>query len=368
MTNNNELFARVLHHRIDSLAPGDPIATPISLASTFVLPGIPTAHHQYGRWTNPVWDELEAALELLEQARVVTLPSGMAAIASVMMTQLHGGDRLLLPNDGYYTTRILAEKYLVPNGVEVSLCATRDYATVDLTGFSLVWIETPSNPGLDICDLREVSARAHAAGALVVADNTTLTPLGQRPLDLGADVVISADTKALSGHSDVVFGHVASRNDEIITAVSDWRKFVGAIPGPFESWLLHRSLESFEVRFERMCTSAGTIAELLEQHPAILQVRYPGLTSHPDHEIALRQVTQFGSVIGVTFADAESAERFITDTEFIVASTSFGGTHTSAERRARWGDAVPEGYVRLSIGCEPTEALWNAMQTVLDTL
>ncbi|MCA9832477.1 MAG: cystathionine gamma-lyase [Thermomicrobiales bacterium] len=368
VTRDDDLFAQVLHHRIRDLQPGDPIPASIDLASTYLLPGTPSTHHQYGRWTNPVWDELEAALGLLENAEVVIFPSGMAAIASVLLTHLHTGDRFLLPSDGYYTTRILAEKYLVPNGVEIELCATRDYAARDFAGFRLVWIETPSNPGLDLCDLQDVVARAHAAGAIVVADNTTLTPLGQRPLDLGADVIISADTKAIGGHSDVVFGHVASRNAEIMTAVRDWRKFVGAIPGPFESWLILRSLESFEVRFDRMCTSALVIAERLEQHPAVAAVKYPGLASHTDHELAQRQMTRFGSVIGVTFADAATAERFINDTPYIVPSTSFGGTHTSAERRARWGDAVADGYVRLSIGCEPTEALWSAMKGVLDSL
>lgn len=358
----SDRVARMQHHRLTSLNPGEPVALPITVASTFVLPGTPTERHQYGRWTNPVWDALESALGILEDAPVATFPSGMAAIASVLLPNLHTGDKLLLPNDGYYTTRVLAERYLEKNGVEVTLCGTRDYATHDFTGYRLVWIETPSNPKLDICDLEPVIARIHAAGAIAVVDNTTLSPLGQQPIDFGADVVVSADTKSIGGHSDVLFGHIATRNGELLAAAQDWRKFVGAIPGPFEAWQVHRSLDSFEVRYNRMCESAGIIAERLEAHPAVESVRYPGLPSHPDHEVAQRQLTAFGSVIGVTFAGEEAAERFISEVEYIVPSTSFGGAHTSAERRVRWGDAVSPGYVRLSIGVEPTESLWSAME------
>ncbi len=364
-TQDENIVARMLHHRAAGLAPGDPIPAPISPASAYWLPGMPSAPHQYGRWSNPTWTALEGELAVLEDADVVTFPSGMAAIASVFLSLLRPGDRLLLPSDGYYTTRALAEKYLRPNGVEIELCRTVDYATRDLAGFKIVFVETPSNPGLDLCDLTDLAGRAKAAGALVVADNTTMTPLGQRPLSLGADVVVASDTKALNGHSDVLFGHVATRDAGVIEAVRDWRKLVGAIPGPFEAWLVRRGLESFEVRYSRMCSTAAVMAARLAEHANVEAVRYPGLESHPGHAIAQKQMATFGSLIGVTFHDAGSAERFIEGARFVVASTSFGGLHTSAERRARWGDQVAEGYVRLSVGCEPTEALWDDFERAL---
>jgi cystathionine gamma-lyase len=298
----------------------------------------------------------------------------MAALAALFHGLLAPGDRALIPSDGYFTTRLLAEKYLMPGGVSVESCATAALAARDLAGYRgyrgyrLVLIETPSNPGLDIADLRDVAARAHAAGALVAVDNTAMTPLGQRPLDLGADIVVSADTKAVSGHSDVLLGHVAARDASLIDAVRDWRRIAGAIPGPFEAWLVHRGLETLEVRFARMCASARTIAQRLAAHPRVEAVRYPGLPSHPAHALARAQMQTFGSLLGVTLADAAAAERFIDACPLIRAATSFGGIHTSAERRARWGDAVAPGYVRLSIGCEPTETLWDAIEQSLAAL
>ncbi len=364
----DDAFARLLHHREASLSRGDAVVPPIVPASHYFLPGEPAAAHQYGRWTNPTWTTIEDALSIIEDAEVVAFPSGMTAIASVLLSQLRPGDRLLLPLDGYYTTRVLAENYLVPMGVAVDLCPTVDYDARDLSGYRMVLVETPSNPGLDICDIRQVVGHAQAAGALVIADNTTMTPIGQRPLDLGADVIVASDTKALNGHSDVLFGHVATRDPALGGVVRDWRKLVGAIPGQFEAWLVNRGLETLEVRFDRMCRSAEIIAERLVGHRAVRAVRYPGLPGHPAHAVARAQMARFGSLIGPTFADAASADRFIDGARFVLPATSFGGLRTSAERRARWGDQVAEGYVRLSIGCEPTEALWNDMARALEAL
>jgi cystathionine gamma-lyase len=329
---------------------------------------MPNAAHQYGRWTNPTWTALEDALAVLEDADCIALPSGMAAIASVLLTQTNPGDRVIIPADGYYATRSFAEKYLMPAGVVVEPVPTGELETIPLKNVHLVYVETPSNPGLDLCDLDVVIRKAKAAGAIVVVDNTTLTPFGQRPLDLGADVIVASDTKAPNGHSDILMGHVASRNNGIIQAVRDWRKLFGAIPGHFEAWLLHRGLETLEVRFDRMCTSAATIAERLSEHPAIKTAKYPGLTTHPRHALARRQMLRFGAVLSLTVTDAKSADRFIANAKLILPATSFGGVHTSAERRARWGDQVPEGLIRLSIGIEPTEVLWKDIASSLATL
>jgi cystathionine gamma-lyase len=365
---NQALFCRALHHATlhEARRVGDPIAPVIVPASGYFLPGDPAGTYQYARWNNPTWSALEEVVGVLENAESVIFPSGMAAIASVLYTQLKPGDKLLLPSDGYITTRTFADTYLAPAGIAVSTCPTVEYEAQDFAGYRLVWIETPSNPTLDICDLRKTAAKAKQAGALVVADNTTLTPLGQRPLDLGTEVVVSSDTKAVNGHSDVVFGHVASRQGALIAAIREWRKLAGAIPGVFESWLVHRGLESLEVRFDRMCSTAETIAPRLAEQAKIQHVRFPGLPAHPAHATACSQMARFGSLIGVTFASKDHAERFIEECSFIRSTTSFGGVHTSAERRARWGDKVPEGYVRLSVGCEPAEALWNGMRTALD--
>jgi cystathionine gamma-lyase len=361
-------FALALHHAAGSLKPGDPLSPPIVPTSVYHLPGDPAGPYQYGRWSNPTWDALEQALATLEDAETVIFPSGMATVAAVFYAQLKSGDRVLLPADGYYVTRALAEKFLAGFGVQVDTVATAALEQADLTGYRLVWIETPSNPELDLADIERVAARAHRAGALVVVDNTTMSPLGQRPLDLGADIVVSADTKCVGGHSDVLFGHVSSRNPTLIAPVRDWRKSAGAIPGAFEAWLVHRGMETLDVRFERMCTSALVLAQRLAEHRKVTAVRYPGLPDHPAHALAKRQMRRFGGLIALTLPDAATAEVFIGRCRFMRAATSFGGVHTSAERRARWGDQVAPGFIRLSVGCEPCEVLWEDMRTALDHL
>lgn len=365
MDPHTSLPAEMLHHRVADLPAGVPIALPLTPASTFALPGTTDAPFTYGRAGTPTWSALEQALGLLEQAETVVVPSGMAAISAVLLTHLTSGDRVLLPCDGYYATRSLAERFLVPAGIEVVLRPTAEYAEQDLTGVALVLLETPSNPGLDLCDIAEVSARAHSAGALVVVDNTTLTPFGQRPLDLGADVVVASDTKAPNGHSDALLGHVASRRPAVLERVREWRTLAGGIPGQLETWLVHRGLETLELRVDRMCTSAQVLAERLTEHPAVQSVVHPGLADHPQRELAARQMARAGSLIGITLADEDAAERFLAAARLVVPATSFGGVHTSGERRARWGDAVPGGFVRLSVGCEPTEALWQDLDAAL---
>ncbi len=362
------LFTRCLHHGSERLQPGDSFQPAIAPASIYFLPGEPTAAHQYGRWTNPTWSALEEALSILEDAATVIFPSGMAAIAAIVFSQLKAGDKILLPADGYYTTRVLAEKFLGPMGVKMDTCPTTAYDAFSFEGYRMVFVETPSNPGLDICNIRQVASRCRQRGVLVVVDNTTQTPLGQRPLDLGADIVVSSDTKAISGHSDALFGHVASRHASLMAQVREWRKLSGAIPGPFEAWLVHRGMETLEVRFERMCASTEIIAQRLAAHPKIQEVKFPGLPSHPAHATAKAQMLRHGFMIAVTLSNKDAAERFINECQFIRPATSFGGVHTSAERRARWGDQVPEGFVRLSVGCEPVETLWGEMKRVLDTV
>jgi cystathionine gamma-lyase len=369
MTNKsqNELAARLLHHGAERLTPGASVVPAIVPTAVFHLPGVPSnAPYQYGRFHNPTWEALESALALLENAETVLFPSGMAAVAAMMFATVAKGDRVLIPADGYYATRALADQFLKPLGALIEERPTAKFLDGGFGGIKLVVVETPSNPGLDLCDIAEASRIAKAAAALLAVDNTTMTPLGQRPLDLGADAVISADTKAINGHSDTLMGHIATRDSALATRLRDWRKFSGAIPGPFEAWLVHRGLETLEVRFARMCSTAAAIAERLAESKKVVALRFPGLARDPAHQLATRQMTTFGSLISLTLRDQVAAERFIEGCPLIQPSTSFGGVRTCAERRARWGDAVPEGFIRLSIGLEPADVLWRAMAETLD--
>ena len=360
--------AELLHHRGQGLSKGDPIALPITTSSMFHLPGDPADTPGYGRVDNPTWEALEEALAILEEAPCVALPSGMAAISAALFASLGAGKRLLVPSDGYYVTRVLSSEFLATFGVEVTERPTAQFSEGGFAGFDVVFIETPSNPGLDLCDLQAICAEVRAAGGISIVDNTTLTPFGQRPLDLGADVVVASDTKAPGGHSDLLMGHVATRDEALQARVKDWRKMSGAIPSPHAAWALYRGLETLELRFTRMCDTAEVIAPVLAAHPAIQATRFPGLPTDPSHNLATTQMARYGFLIGIDLGSEERAERFITQCHYLRPATSFGGVHSSAERRARWGDDVPNGYVRLSIGCEPPEMLLKDLTDSLDQL
>jgi cystathionine gamma-lyase len=239
-------------------------------------------------------------------------------------------------------------------------------AEVDLAGCRLLWLETPSNPGLDVCDVAELAARAHAAGARVVVDNTTPTPLGQVPLALGADLVVSADTKAVAGHSDVLFGHVAARRAADAEAVREWRTLTGAVPGAMAAFLVHRGIATLDVRLERMSRNADRLARFLRGHPRVEALRYPGLEDDPSHALAARQMRGFGFLVGITFVDTATARAFLDRTALVREATSFGGVHTTAEQRSRWGgDDVPDRFVRLSAGLEAADDLLADVEEAL---
>lgn len=358
-------FAKMLHHRAEKLKKGEPVAPPLISATTYHLPEVEGASHIYGRMAMPTWEAVEAQLGILEDAPCVAFPSGMAAISAALMAVLTERKRLIIPSDGYYVTRVFSAEILAAYGVEVIEVPTAEIATADVSGGAVVFIETPSNPGLECCDIALIAQRVRTAGGLLIVDNTTMTPLLQRPLDLGADMVVAADTKAPGGHSDILFGHVATRDVELAARVRNWRKLSGAVPGAFEAWLLHRGIETLEVRLERMCASAQVIAERLAAHPGVTNLRFPGLASDPSHEIASRQMSGYGFLIGFELPSGAAAEAFLAACPFITQTTSFGGTHTAGERRARWGDPVSEGFIRLSIGVEPVEPLWGAIAEAL---
>lgn len=349
---NAKRILAMLHARSGSLENGEPISPPIVTTAKYALAGAPNTPYTYGRDINPTVEAAEAAIAALEEAAIVAFPSGMAAITAALMVTVKAGDRILVPSDGYYVTRVMLEEILADHDIQFDAIPTKAFATADLSPYAVVWCETPSNPGLDLCSIRSVAEAARASGAKVVVDNTTLTPLLQRPLDLGADMVVSSDTKAMAGHSDCLFGHVATRDADLFKKTAKWRKVSGSIPDPFAAFLMHRGLMTLELRLERMCQNALALLDRIESHAAIETVKYPGI----------------GFVIGLTFASETKAEAFINNCPVIFASTSFGGVHTSAERRARWGDEVPEGFVRLSIGCEPTAELVSAIEASLDAL
>lgn len=358
----------MLHLRGNALTKGDPVALPLTQSSMFHLPGAPDGHATYGRVDNPTWVHLEHVLSHLENAPCLTFPSGMAAISAALFATVKAGSRVLIPSDGYYVTRLLADRFLSNLGVIVEERPTAAYAEGGFAGFDVVFVESPSNPGLDMIDLPAVAQQVREAGGLTIADNTTLTPLGQRPLDLGIDIVVSSDTKAMGGHSDLLMGHVASRNPQIMERVEEWRRVSGSISGPHEAWLLHRGLETLDVRFDRMCSSAQILAERLAGHAAVRQVRYPGLPDDPSHALAQAQTARFGFLLSITLDSEDQAERFINACPLLRPATSFGGVHSSAERRARWGDDVDPAFVRLSVGCEPVEELWQAIEASLNAL
>ncbi|MEV8317909.1 cystathionine gamma-lyase [Streptomyces sp. NPDC059900] len=350
-------------------------------AAHFHLPGDPTGPYTYGRDDNPTWTLLEQAIGELEApggtpgntpgaasagasgegsdgaaaADVETLvfASGMAAISAVLFSQLRAGDAVVLPDDGYQALPLVREQ-LTAYGIEVRTAPTGDDAQLDvLDGAKLLWIETPSNPGLDVCDVRRLADAAHARGALVAVDNTLATPLGQRPLELGADFSVASGTKMLTGHGDILLGYVACRDAELTASVRRWRKIVGAIPGPMEAWLAHRSLATLQLRAERQNANALAVAEALRGRGEVTGLRYPGLPDDPSYKIASQQMRRFGCVVSFTLPSRERADRFLDALRLVDDATSFGGVRSTAERRGRWGgDAVAEGFIRLSAGSE----------------
>ncbi|WP_399088340.1 cystathionine gamma-lyase [Streptomyces sp. BBFR2] len=343
-------------------------------AAHYHLPGDVGGPYAYGRDANPTWTRLEEAIGTLESpdvpAYTVTFASGMAAISAVLFSHLRPGDAVVLPSDGYNLLAALRER-LKGYGIEVRTAPTAGDAALDvLDGARLLWLETPSNPGLDVCDVRRLAGAAHERGALVAVDNTLATPLGQRPLDLGADFSVASGTKALTGHGDVLLGYVSTRDAGRADAVRLWRKTVGAIPGPMESWLAHRSLATLALRVRQQSVGALALAEALCGREEVSGVRHPGLPSDPSHATAVAQMRpgRFGNVVSFTLPDRAHAERFLAALTLVDDATSFGSVRSTAERRARWGgDAVPEGFIRFSVGVEDPEDLVADVRRALDT-
>ena len=359
---------RSVHAGRPPARPGEPFLPGPVLAATYPLDpqtgpvaGVPS----YGRPDSITRARLEEAIGELEGGQCLAFATGMGAITAALLALVGTGEEIVLPSDGYYLTRSWAASALTPRGVSVSLAPTAGpYPSFD--GVRLVLLETPANPGLDVCDIAAIAEAAHAAGALVAVDNTTATPLGQRPLDLGADLVLASGTKALTGHSDMLLGYVAARDPALLAPIQAWRNATGGIPGNFDAWLAHRSLATLDLRLRRQSENAAAIARALQSHPAVLSVRWPGLESDPSYVVASRQMRRFPGVVTFQLGSAEQVTRFLTAAKLVVAATSFGGVHTTADRRAQWGDDTPEGLVRLSCGIEDPEDLVADVVAALD--
>ncbi len=366
MTDRYSPISRLLHHRTKRLQKGEPLALPIVASTIYHLPGDPQASHVYGRYGNPTVEEVEAEIGLIEDAEAILFPSGMAAIAAVFYAHLKPGDRVIVHADGYYNARALLTEQFASKGITVQAVSTPSFAEADFTGVKLALIETPTNPGLEVCDIAAVASKCRAAGTILVADNTTATPLCQRPLDLGADISVMADTKAMAGHSDILAGHVASRRPELLEAVKSWKRLAGAIISPFDAYLLHRGMETLELRIARANANALAVATALSGDPRVTNLRYPGLISDSAHSVARRQMTGYGPIVSFCLESRDAAEGFIRRHPLLAAATSFGGVHSAAECRIRWGDAVPEGFIRMACGIEPVGDLVAATLTALD--
>lgn len=359
----------LLHAGVPKPDQGGPFLPGPVFAAPFHAAGDPAqSNYTYGRFHHPTWTNYENALSALEGGSAIAFASGMAAVSAVLGSVLRPGDAVLMPADSYYSARVLAQGFFAEMGVKTILAPTAGNAQKSqVAGAKLVWLETPSNPTLEVCDIAAISAAAHEAGALVAVDNTTPTVLGQQPLALGADFSVASDTKGLCGHSDLIMGHVAVRDPKLLEGLRTWRTQIGAIPGPMETWLAHRSLATLDVRLTRQCLNTLALAEFLTQREEIATVRYPGLRRDPSHAIAAKQMHYFGSVVSFVLPNKTHAERFLSACNLVYEATSFGGVHTTAERRARWGgDKIPEGFIRMNAGCEALEDLLEDLAQALE--
>lgn len=347
---------------------GEAVNPPVVLSATYQQGGART----YGRDDNPTWEALEEVIGALEGGKATVFASGLAAIAAVLDTLPVPG-HVVVPTDAYSGTR----RFLVDAAARGRL----QFRTVDVSdteealraceGFGaggLLWLETPTNPMMAIADMDALIAGAHELGFEVVVDNTFATPLLQQPLDFGADAVVHSATKFLSGHSDAVLGAVVTRRDDLEEELARRRSLHGAVAGPWEAWLVLRGVRTLDVRLERAQANAGELARRLDRHPAVVSVLYPGLPSHPGHDLAARQMRGFGAMLSFEVSGgAVVAEAVAAGVQVLTAATSLGGVETLIERRARWEgeERLPAGLLRVSVGIEDIEDLWSDLDRAL---
>jgi cystathionine gamma-lyase len=338
---------RATHAGLPAPEQGAPFLPGPVLAAPFHLSGEIGDVVGYNRDGNPTWALYEQALAEFEGVDVVVFSSGMAAVHAALETTLRPGDVLVAPSDGYRGLREIARDHLEPRGIEVRLVPTDDAAIREaLPGATAVFLESPSNPGLNVVD---IAAIARDTDAFVAVDNTLGGALHQNVFELGADMAVVSATKYLNGHSDLNMGYVAARDT---AKLREWRILTGALPGPFETWLAHRALPTYPLRLERQMANARALADMLSGRSEVSGVRYPGV----------------GAVVVFTLQSADAGQRFLAACDLVIEATSFGGLHTSAERRERWGDDVAPGFIRFSCGIEDTPDLLADVARGLDVL
>ncbi|WP_106208084.1 trans-sulfuration enzyme family protein [Kineococcus rhizosphaerae] len=349
--------------------------TPVSLSATYVGGGsLGAADLGYGRFGNPTWAALETAIGELEGGRALTFASGMAAVAAALHLVPADGT-VLVPHGAYNGTHSLtgllaAQGRLSVQPVDITDVDAVRTALGSVQSPVVLWLESPTNPLLEVADLAALAAAGHERGAVVVVDNTFATPLLQRPLDLGADVVVHSVTKFLSGHSDVVLGAVVARDEQLLTALAAHRTLHGAIPGPLEAFLALRGLRTLPLRLERAQANAADLARRLQDHPAVTRVRHPSLPADPGHALAKEQMLGFGALVSIEVAGgAAGADAVVDAVRLWVPATSLGGVESLVERRRRHAGephVVPVDLLRLSVGVEDVEDLWRDLSAALD--
>ncbi|MFZ5849563.1 MAG: trans-sulfuration enzyme family protein [Actinomycetota bacterium] len=332
-------------------APDNPLNEPITMASTYVAGG----DVEYGRYGNPTWSAFEDALGTLEGGRALAFSSGLAAVATVL--DLVGHEQKVVAPRHAYNGSILQMADLEARGrISAALVDISDTAAVRAAceDASLVWIESPTNPALEVADIAAITEAAHDAGAYVVVDNTFATPLLQQPLSLGADIVVHSATKFLAGHSDVLLGALVTGDDGLFDVLKKRRDMIGSVPGTFETWLALRGMRTLHVRLDRAQANAQELVRRLGKHPAVAEVRYPG----------------FGAIVSIVLAQGALAADLLTHkTRLWVHATSLGGVESTFERRRRWKvepATIPEGLVRMSVGIEDVDDLWDDLAQALD--
>lgn len=354
------------------VVPAIHLSTTFQKADDGSLPG----RYLYGRSNNPNRENLERALAALEGgASALAFSSGSAATLALFQS-LRPGDHVIAPEDAYYGTALLLRNHLDSWGLKSSFVDMRDLTAVERAvtpATRLIWVETPSNPLLTVCDIRGIAAIAKKSGALLACDNTWATPLLQRPLELGADVVMHSITKYLSGHSDVTAGTLVFRNaDALFEKGRSIQREGGAVPSPFECWLTLRGLQTFPYRVRAHSENAQRVAEFLGRQPKIETVHYPGLPSHPGHKIAVAQMSGFGGVLSIQVKGGQAeAFKLAAAVKLFTHATSLGGTHSLIEHRASVegpNTRTPANLLRLSIGLEHADDLIEDLQKALNQL
>ena len=357
------------------------VTVPIYQTSTFAQEAVgQNKGYDYARSANPTRTALQICLASLESAEHgVAFASGMAAVTTVLHL-VHPSERIVSVNDVYGGVYRMFSQVYEPKGYDFTFLSAEEI-TAGLAEHldektRIVWLESPTNPLLNVIDIAAAAEAAHAVGALVVVDNTFATPYLQRPLELGADIVVHSTTKYLGGHSDVIGGFAATNDPTVAERLRFLQNSLGAVPGPFDAWLVLRGVKTLAVRMRQHCENARQIAAFLAEHEAVERVFYPGLPDHPGHEIAARQMTDFGGMISFLATSEEAAIRLVGETRVWKLAESLGGVESLIEQPAQMTHAstanapfaVPSNLVRLSVGIESADDLVADLEHALATI